>query len=472
MNLIGRENEKAILSQCLSSGKAEFVVVYGRRRVGKTFLIKSFFKEKFAFYGSGVLGGKRKDKLVAFHQSLRQYGDSDPKAPKNWFEAFSRVQDILESSVAYRERKSGKRVVFLDETPWMDGARSDFKPALDFFWNTYASTKEDIVLIVCGSATSWIVKNILKSEGGFYNRLTHRVHLKPFSLSECKTLAKSLGMDYSPKQLIDAYMVFGGIPHYWSLFNPSKSVAQNIDSLCFDESGELSHEYTSLFKSLFSAKGKHRAIIEVMAAVRKGMTRQELAKAKKIGGGEPLTVALEELEECGFIRRYTAYSKKKYDAIYQLIDPFVRFATTFLLKRSEQSWMEYIGTSSYHSWSGLCFELVVLNNIESLKKVAGFSDVATKEYAWKSKTSKPGAQIDLILDRKDGITFVLEAKYVSGEFEFDAAEEKNMARKIEVFRKETKTVNTLRAMYVTLNGLKKSPKTELAISSILATDLM
>ena len=472
MKLVGRKNEKAILSQCLSSKKAEFVVVYGRRRVGKTFLIKSFFEERFSFYGSGVLGGLRKDKLIAFHESLRKYGDSNPIAPKTWFEAFSRLRAILDSETVYREATSGKRVIFLDEIPWMDGARSDFKTALDFFWNTYASTKEDIVLLVCGSATSWIVKNILKSEGGFYNRLTHRVALKPFTLAECKALAKSLGMDYGPKQLIDAYMVFGGIPHYWSLFDPNGSVAQNVQRLCFDEAGELSHEYASLFKSLFSAKGKHRAVIERMATARKGVTRQELAKIKKIGGGQPLTIALEELEECGFIRRYTAYSKKEYEAIYQLTDPFVRFATTFLLDKTEQSWMDYIGTPSYHTWSGLCFELVALNNVDALKKAAGFSDVATKEYSWKSKTSKPGAQIDLVLERKDGITFFLEAKYVTGIFDFDPAEEKDMARKIEVFRKETGTAATLRAMYLTLNGLRKSPKTELIISSVLATDLM
>ena len=219
MNVIGRVKELDEIEQCVSSGRPEFMVVYGRRRVGKTFLIKEYFNNRFSFYATGLLNGKTKSQLKIFKESLIEYGDEEKAIPKDWFEAFRRLRKVLEAPTVCRDVASGRRVIFLDEVPWMDTARSDFKAALDYFWNSWASSQKDLLLIVCGSATSWIINNILFDKGGFYNRITRQLNIKPFSLGECAEYFQSYGFTFTKKQVIDCYMVFGGIPYYFNLFD-------------------------------------------------------------------------------------------------------------------------------------------------------------------------------------------------------------------------------------------------------------
>ena len=264
MDIIGRIDEQKELETCLKSLKPEFLVVFGRRRIGKTYLIKEFFNNKFSFYASGVNNVSNRIQLRNFKNALNEYGLNLARDLKDWFGAFNSLKILLESSDVYRESTSKKRIIFLDELPWMDGKRSDFKAALDLFWNTYGSTQKDLVLIVCGSATSWIIKNMVKDAGGFYNRITKKIHLLPFSLKECKLYSKYLKLNYQDSQIIDCYMIFGGIPYYWELLNPEKSIAQNVDDLCFKENGQLHDEYQALFRSLFTLNGKHREIIETL----------------------------------------------------------------------------------------------------------------------------------------------------------------------------------------------------------------
>ena len=264
MKIVGRKREKDILMQCLKSKRPEFAVVYGRRRVGKTYLIREYFNKRFSFYSTGLTDEKTKGQLRAFNESLLLYGSTDKEAPKDWFEAFSRLRVLLCSEKVYREPIGGKRVIFLDELPWMDTARSDFKSALDYFWNSWASAQEDIVLIVCGSATSWIINNLLTSRKGFHNRVTRRIQLLPFSLAECEELFELNDVVMTRNQMIESYMVFGGIPLYMNLFDSRLSLAQNINELCFKEYGELHNEYDNLFYSLFDKPEKHMAIIEAL----------------------------------------------------------------------------------------------------------------------------------------------------------------------------------------------------------------
>ena len=249
MNIIGREREKDILLKCLGSKRPEFLVVYGRRRVGKTYLIRKFFKERFSFYTTGIPDQKTRNQLKAFNESLSYYGDETGTIPKDWFEAFRRLRKILESKTVYRDISSGKKVVFLDEVPWMDTARSDFKSAFDFFWNSWGSSQEDLLFIVCGSATSWIISNILNDRGGFHNRITRQMHINPFNLGECKRFYSDNGINFNRDQMIESYMIFGGIPYYLNLLDSRLSLTQNVDSLIFDERGDLHYEYEQLFKS-------------------------------------------------------------------------------------------------------------------------------------------------------------------------------------------------------------------------------
>ena len=453
MKIIGRNREKDVLSKCLSSKRPEFVVVYGRRRVGKTFLIKEYFNGQFSFYATGLSDEKTKGQLKAFHASLQIYGCTEKKLPDDWFEAFARLRAILETKDIYRDPVCGRRVVFLDELPWMDTARSDFKSALEFFWNSWGSSQEDLLLIVCGSATSWIIKHMLKERKGFHNRVTRRIRLLPFTLKECEDLLENNGIVMTKGQMIECYMVFGGIPYYLNLISSRLSLAQNIDELLFKPYGELRDEYDELFYSLFRKPEKHMAIIKALSDSKNGKTRQELSEVKAIGGGSVLTENLLELEQCGFIRRYTNYEKPTNGAYFQLVDPFVLFSLRFLEARKQSSWMEYIHSSSYNAWRGNAFEICCINHVSEIKKALGIAGVDTMEYAWRSEASEPGAQIDLLIDRKDDVINLCEMKYTDAAFEVDKSEYGKLMNRLGAFQKEVRPGKTIHMTLVSVNGL-------------------
>ena len=471
MDIIGREEEQKEFDSCLKSDKPEFVVVYGRRRIGKTYLIREYFNNRFSFYISGVNNSTSKVQLRNFAKALADYGLKDNKKLEDWLDAFNALKALLEQKDIYRDEKSKKRIVFLDELPWLDGKRSDFKAALDLFWNTYGSTQSDLILIVCGSATSWIMNNMIKDHGGFYNRLTRTIHLLPFTLKECLLYSQHLKLNYTKNLISECYMIFGGIPYYWQLLDKEKSLAQNIDHLCFRENGQLHNEYQALFRSLFSSKGKHREIIEALMKKGSGMQRTELSSIANIGDGKSLTTALEELCECGFIREYDNYHTSKKGKFYQVIDPFVLFAKTFLINQQFDSWLSFINTPAYYSWAGHSFEIVCLNNIPAIKKALGISGVMTKEYSFRSKSSNPGCQIDLLIQRKDMVINVCEMKYSIGEYIITKEYEENLKNKLQTFLTEIKPREQLVLTFITMNGLKENEYSNQVISRITADQL-
>ncbi len=471
MIIIGRKNEQEILTRCLVSTKPEFVAVYGRRRVGKTYLIREFFHNKFSFYASGVNNKTNSIQLQNFKNSLEEFGNEKQTIIKDWFDAFQRLKHLLEKKDVYREQNYGKRVVFLDEIPWMDAKRSNFKAALDLFWNTYGSIQEDLVLIVCGSATSWIMKNMVKDSGGFYNRLTNQIHLLPFNLHECLLYSNFLNLRYEKKQVLDCYMVFGGVPYYWSLLNSERSLAQNTDDLIFKENGQLHDEYQTLFRSLFTLKGKHREIVEALMKRGSGLRRHDLSSLPHIGDGQPLTTALEELCECGLVRSYQSYETSKYGKYYQIIDPFILFVKRFLLSPNFDTWVSFVGTPSYFNWAGHAFEIACLNHISSIKKALGISGVLTKEYSWRSKVQEQGAQIDLLIERRDQVINVCEMKYSIGEYVISKGYEMNLRNKLQAFQEETRTKKQLILTMISYNGLKRNEHSDI-VSVVLNGDTL
>ena len=469
MEIIARETEITLLDSIAKSGVPEFIAVYGRRRVGKTFLIRGYFNERFSFYASGLDNRPKREQLKNFNSKLMEYGHREKKIPQDWAEAFSRLKSLLQSDDVYRDPKSGRRVVFLDEVPWMDGKRSDFRSALDLFWNTWGSTQEDLLLIICGSATSWIIKYVIKDTGGFYNRVTNQIHLLPFSLGECEKFAQSRKLGLTRRQILEYYMTFGGIPYYWGLLFRNQSPMQNIQRLCFDESGSLRNEYPNLFKSLFSANGPHRQIVEFLARKEGGALRGEIIDFG-VKGGKSLSTALEELEQCGFLHRYYHIGKKERDSAYQLVDPFVRFALAFLQDRVS-SWQSYYGTPSYYSWAGRAFETLCFNNLRAIKASLGISGVLTNEFSWRSAEHDPGAQIDLVIERRDGIIDLCEMKYSEGEYAISADYERKIRNKLSAFREETQTKFALHLIMVTSNGLHKNEHSDLVVATLSADDL-
>ncbi|MBQ9152814.1 MAG: hypothetical protein IJ130_03270 [Solobacterium sp.] len=353
----------------------------------------------------------------------------------------------------------------------MDTVRSDFRSALDYFWNSWASSQEDLVLIVCGSATSWIVKHMLKDRKGFHNRITRRIQLLPFTLKECEDLLEYNDIIMTRPQIIESYMVFGGIPYYLNLLSTRLSLAQNIDELLFKPYGELSNEHNELFHSLFKKPEKHIAILKRLAETKNGKSRKELESYPEIGGGSVLTNYLEELELCGFIRKYSGYHSSEYGLCYQLTDPFTLFCFRFLDGKNLKSWMDYIHTPSYHAWRGNAFELCCVNHVPAIKSSLGISGVETSEYTWRSRKSDPGAQIDLLIERNDGVINLCEMKDTDTPYEPDKTEYEKLMNRLESFRTEENPDKAIHLTLVSVNGVKRNSYASVFQSVITGDDL-
>jgi len=452
--LIGRSEEQARLKRLLTSRKSEFIVLCGRRRVGKTFLVKTVFQNSFAFYATGIQDSDPREQLRNFNKEIANHGGASLEEAASWREAFENLNKLIAA-----KPQGGKKVVFLDEISWMGSSDTQFLTALDHFWNRWASSRDDVILIVCGSATSWIINNIVNDTGGLHNRLTDQIRLAPFTLKECEEYFKAAGTPLPRYQTLEFYMVFGGIPYYMDFYQGDRSPAQNIDRLYFAPGAPLGNEYVNLYQALFKNPEKYISVVEALGSKKKGLTREELSDASKIRGGGTLTQILIDLINCGFVREYLAFGKKQKDRIYQLIDPFTLFHLSFAEKQKrhmENFWQQFSATPAHSAWSGYAFEQVCLLHVPEIKKALGISGVLTEVSSWRSKTSIPGAQIDLVLDRNDGIINLCEMKYSMGEYHLDKEYSKRLREKTAAFLTETKTRKAAHATLVTTYGLARN----------------
>ena len=468
--MIGRIDEQRRLREAFESEYSEFVAVYGRRRVGKTFLVREQFHYKFTFQHTGLARKSTREQLQSFQLSLRRQGYTKAPLPGNWIEAFDMLKDLIEWS------KDRRKVVFIDEMPWMDAPRSSFLPALENFWNSFASARKDVVLIACGSATSWIVRKLLKNKRGLHNRITYRIHLQPFTLNECEQYAKQRKLGMSRLQLMEGYMALGGIPYYWSLLDKSKSLAQNIDRLFFSKDGELKGEYYELYASLFNHPEKYVALIETLGKKRSGLSREEIIKEGKLESNGKLSEILEDLENCGFIRKYNMIGMKSKGALYQLIDCYTLFYFRFIQNNSsndEHFWSKSIGTGEYNNWCGLAFERLCLLHSRQIKTKLGISGIISSEYAWwtDQKDGKRGAQIDLLIDRNDGVINLCEMKYTKVPFQIDASYEANLLNKRARFIEATQTRKAVHITMVSSQGLERNAYADEIQSEVSGGDL-
>jgi len=468
MRIVGRYNERRELDEYYHSGKPEFLVVYGRRRVGKTFLIREHFKDDFVFTHTGLSNADNTVQLREFNKSLRRFQDEMESDVRDWFEAFDNLRKLIELS------KQERKVVFIDELPWMDRKKSLMLSALEYFWNGWASGRNDVFLIVCGSATSWVVSRLLQNKGGLYGRVTGRLLIKPFTLKDCEAYYREMGIVYSRYQMVESYMIFGGIPYYLSLMNKKLGFAQNVDRLCFREGGALRDEYELLYRSLFNKPEGYLAVVEALAEKRVGLSREAVLEGSKLTDGGGFTRILRELEQCGFIRRYTSFGKKSRNALYQLIDPFSFFHLRFINNSQTVNspyWSAFTDDSSHRAWTGYAFEQVSLAHIDQIKFKLQIGGVLTRVYSWRSVASQPNVQIDLIIERNDNVINLCEMKYSRGEYEIDAGYEKQLRRRAEVFRRETGTKAALHTTLVTTYGLVRNSYSESVQSTVTMEDL-
>lgn len=468
-DIIGREKEQKELRSWIDSDDSEFIAVYGRRRIGKTFLVRKLFGSDFAFYVTGLDNVTLQEQLLNFTVELRKFsGNDDLDVPENWLLAFVELSKYLE------KLPKGKKIIFIDEIPWMDTPRSNFISALEHFWNSWASAREDIKLIVCGSATSWMLSKLINNRGGLHNRLTHRIALAPFNLHECEEYFSANGFNYSRKEIAECYMVMGGVPYYLRKMEKGLSVAQNIDHLFFEIGCALDGEFDNLYKALFKYSANYISIVETLSKKTKGLTRQEIIDSTKLANNGGLTTMLSELEACGFIRRYEPFGKQKKDALYQLTDFYTLFYFHFIRKdryRDEQFWTHSLGSAIHRAWSGYAFEMLCLNHISQIKKALGINGIQSLTSSWKSATSEKGAQIDLVIDRSDMTVNLCEIKYSNQPFTITKQYYDTLQTKLSDFLNETKTRKSIMTTFITTYGLKPNEYSSHVQSEVVLDDL-
>jgi len=472
MKIIGREKEKNILNQCIDSSYPEFVALYGRRRVGKTFLIREYFHDNFAFHLTGLSGEGMHTQLKYFDIAMKKYGNRDFEPAINWHVAFTNLIDMLEKT---KRNERGKKIVFFDELAWLDTKRSGFLSALEHFWNDWGSRQKDLVLIICGSASSWMTKKIFKSRGGFHNRVTKRIRLSPFSIKECQAFFLDRNIDYDLLSLSEVYMVFGGIPYYLSLFERGLSVTQNIDELCFSENAPLENEFSELYRSLFNNADKYINVVRTLNTKRKGLSREEIIKATGMRSGGTLTDLLEDLEQSGFIICYEDFSGKNERYLYRLTDLFTCFYLDYMSGRKPKDnrfWANHRNEGKTHVWRGYAFETLCLLHTKQMKDALGIAGVSTAVSTWRDPSSKSNLQIDLIFDRKDGILDLLEMKYADKEFVVDKAYAEKLIRRKDSFVNQTNALKTIHQVLVTSIGLKTNSYSHIFHNVITLSEIL
>jgi AAA+ ATPase superfamily predicted ATPase len=474
---IGRERECEELSRAMESSRSEFVVLYGRRRIGKTFLVRSFFNDRFDFHYVGAHKAKTVVQLQNFRKALIRYGgDADVPAFPNWMEAFEYLASWLE-----RLDSTKRKILFFDEMPWIDAKQSDFVAALEYFWNSWVAMRDDIFLIACGSATSWMADKLIDNPGGLHNRITRRIYLRPFTLHECEEYLESRGFDWDRYQIIQCYMVLGGVPFYWSLLEKQFSLLQNIDRLCFRRDGMLRIEFDKLYSALFSNAERYISVVRALANHREGMTREEIMEATRLTGGN-LTKVLKNLERCDFMTSYAQFGSKSKNTIYRLSDFYTLFYFKYLHDErnyDEDYWSHHYLTQSVAAWQGLTFELVCLAHLSQIKKALGISGMETQVSTWRYVPGKvstrelptKGAQIDLLISRADKIIHLCEIKFSEGKFVITKEYEQHLRERLDIFRQVTQKNSGLVHTFITPQGIASGSHSSIVHSEITAGDL-
>jgi AAA+ ATPase superfamily predicted ATPase len=451
--IIGRESEQKQLAQILESKDAELLVIYGRRRVGKTFLIRNAYEKQLVFEISGIHNATLRNQLEVFGQAMSKATGFPISVPVSWMQAFTQLITYLVKKVTKQ-----KKVVFIDEFPWLHTPRSGFSEAFEYFWNMWASKQKNLVVVICGSAAAWMIKNVINNRGGLHNRVTRKMRLLPFTLSEAEAFLISRNIKLDHYQLIQLYMVMGGVPQYLRMIERGESIVMAIDRICFTKDGFLHDEFKNLFHSLFNNADQHMVIIRALAKKGKGLTRNELIEVCKLRTGGAVTQLLDELRESGFIEAHIPFGKKTKDTLYRLIDEYAMFYVKFMSVDKIQgsgSWTRYAASPSWTSWCGIAFENICIKHIKQLKHALGISGVHTVQYAWRyvPKNQEQGVQIDLIIDRQDMCINVCEMKFSRSEFEVSKGYSKDLQTKLNVFQNASKTRKTIFLTMVSTYGV-------------------
>lgn len=476
--VIGREYEMAELRRSLESDRSEFVIVYGRRRVGKTYLVDNFFNYEYDF---SYVGGHRLSKskqLRNFAKALKKYAHLhlQPKF-SSWDDAFDALEEYIEGLP-----EDKRKVVFFDEMPWIDTPQSEFVEALETFWNGWAARRRDIMFVASGSSTSWMMDKLVENQGGLHGRITNNIYVRPFSLHEVETYIKSRGGSWDRYQMLQAYMIIGGIPFYYSLLNLKESLVQNVDRLFFRKNGDLRTEFDELFNALFTNTEKYKSVVTLLNGTRDGMTREEIENGTGMDKSV-LSTVLRNLERSDFILRYSQFGNKSKGAIYRLVDFYTLFYYRFIDSfnaQDEEWWSHNFQSPSVCAWQGLSFELVCFMHLTQIKYKLGISGISTAASSWRytpPKTKKKedkkekGAQIDLLIDRGDRFINLCEMKFSVKPYRITDSYEQFLRKRMDIFQEKTKTTKSLVHTFVTTFGVANGQDKSIVNSEVMMDDL-
>ncbi|HMQ46794.1 MAG TPA: ATP-binding protein [Saprospiraceae bacterium] len=473
MQLVGRIQERAIFNHCLRSTESKLIALYGRRRVGKTFLVRKHFDQQIVFEIAGLYNGEMKDQLQHFALAITKKGWAEAALypPKSWKAAFDLLERYLDAIPHQR-----KKVIFLDELPWFDTPRSKFIMAFENFWNAYCTRREDIVCVICGSAASWMLKKILKNKGGLHNRVSEKIRLKPFNLYESEQFLNQKGILWSRYDIAQLYLSTGGIPFYLDSIRKGESVVQFIDRACFSKDGILRNEYTELFHSLFDNSERHYKIVETLYNKKEGLTREEIIDKSGLPSGGTLSITIDELEESGFIETQIQNKKQKSKALYKLVDHFTIFYLKFMKSNAthiNQKWGNIVKTQSWISWSGLAFERLCFAHLSQIIRALRLEAIGYNAFPYVFKGEEDTVQIDMLIDRADRIVNLCEIKFTKADFIIDTDYARQLRNKLQRIseRPENKRKNIFLTMITTFGVADNAYYKELVQAEIVLDDL-
>ncbi|MDO4512149.1 MAG: ATP-binding protein [Bacteroidales bacterium] len=473
--IIGREQERRELLERYNSGRSEFIAVYGRRRVGKTFLIRETLAGKITFQHTGLNAyeGEKPtttaDQLRHFHHQLISYGAEEAQAPTDWMEAFYMLERLLQ------KLDNGERqVVFIDELPWLDTHGSGFLTAFEAFWNGWADGR-NIMLVVCGSAASWIIKNLVMNTRGLYGRLTWEIKLAPFTIRETELMLQHQGVNMNRYDIAQLYMALGGIPYYLGYVQRNLSLSQNIDKIFFARNSRLRLEFDRLFKSQFKHYDDLEQIVRFLSTKRCGYTRTEIAKALGRSEGGAFSGKLRTLEESDFITSYRPFDARKYETLYRLSDPFCRFYLAFVdrQKPSPSFWTDNQMSQRIAAWRGIAFEDLCMLHIHQIKKALECAAVASEQSSWtlRNDENHDGAQMDLIISRADNVVNLCEMKFYSTEISISKEEDRKMRNRIALLMENILRRQSVQPVLITTFGLKEGMYSSSFVRTVTLDDL-
>ena len=451
MKIIGRNEEIRILSESVNSEKSELVVIYGRRRIGKTYLVRNYFNEQIIFEISGIHHGSVDDQLENFTAILSREQGLDLKQPKSWLAAFEMLISFIN-----RKRTQKKMVLFFDEFPWLAGPKSKFLSAFENFWNVYASKKNNLIIIICGSAASFMIQNVLNNKGGLHNRVSRKIKLLPFTLQETAQFLQFKGIIWNHYDIVQMYMTMGGVPHYLEQIDKGESVAQSIDRIFFNPKGILFNEFKQLFSSLFENYNNHQQIVETLSSVNKGLIRDEIIKISRLPSGGSFSKVIEELIESGFVSKTNSFGKNVKSTIFRLTDEYCLFYQKFLTNyknNGEGSWQRLSSKPVWTTWRGYAFENICLKHNFQIKKALGIDRIHSQSSGWMGESVLGKAQIDLLIDRDDNIINLCEIKFYKAEFAIDKKYAEELRRKVVIFQEVSKTRKNVFITFITSFGL-------------------